>query len=375
MKKKILFITGTRADYGKIKPLMQAVQDNDNFKLYVYVTGMHLSKLHGSTYIGVIKDGWENIQIDFASSCHEDGMAQNLSRITGNLANYIRLLEPDLTVIHGDRIEALSGALASTLQNVRTAHIEGGEVSGTIDESIRHAITKMAHEHFVSSDNARDRLLKLGEELSRIHVIGSPDIDVMLGKSLPVLQEVKNYYEIPYEDFFIGMLHPVTTDLFSLEKDVNTYVSALIASKRNGVIIYPNNDLGHEIILSAYARLRELNSFRLFPSIRFESFLTLLKNCKFIIGNSSAGIREAGIYGVPAIDIGSRQQGRYDLKLLKNLQHVEFDICKILNAINKTNEFKYSSTVFGKGDSSGRFINVISDPDFWKRNIQKRLTY
>ena len=194
-KRKILFITGTRADYGKIKTLMAAVQNSPNFELFVFVTGMHLSKLHGNTYIGVLKDGWENVHIDFSSASHDEGMAQNLSIITGNLANYIRSIEPDLTVVHGDRIEALSGVIAASLQNIRTAHIEGGEVSGTIDESIRHAITKLAHEHFVSSDLAMERVLKLGEEESRIHVIGSPDIDVMLTNAQLISDAITEVYE------------------------------------------------------------------------------------------------------------------------------------------------------------------------------------
>ena len=374
-KRKILFITGTRADYGKIKTLMAAVQNSPNFELFVFVTGMHLSKLHGNTYIGVLKDGWENVHIDFSSASHDEGMAQNLSIITGNLANYIRSIEPDLTVVHGDRIEALSGVIAASLQNIRTAHIEGGEVSGTIDESIRHAITKLAHEHFVSSDLAMERVLKLGEEESRIHVIGSPDIDVMLSPNLPSIDEVKKYYGIPFEKFFLAMLHPVTTNLFALDRNSKEFVNSLVKSNRNGILIYPNNDLGHEIILASYAPLIDNDRFMLFPSLRFEYFLTLLKNCQFIIGNSSAGVREAGVYGVPAIDVGSRQMGRYDLSKLKHIQHVEFDIDSILAAINKADNHRYGSSAFGDGQSAKKFMDIISQDSFWRRPIQKRLTY
>lgn len=373
--KKILFITGTRADYGKIKTLMSAVQNNTDYDLHVFVTGMHLSKLHGSTYIGVKKDGWNNVYVDFASAGHEDGMAQNFSAITGSLSNFIRALEPDLTVIHGDRIEALAGAIASVLQNVRTAHIEGGEVSGTIDESIRHAITKLSHEHFVSSDSARDRLIKLGEEEERIHVIGSPDIDIMMGNNLPSLQEVKEYYGILFDKFCIATLHPVTTNLFSLKQNVNIFVEALLRSNKNGIVIYPNNDLGHEVILSEYARLVKSERFVLFPSIRFEYFLTLLKNCEFVIGNSSAGIREACIYGIPAIDIGCRQKGRFDLNKIKNLQHVEFDLNAILMAISNSKNYKHLSNEFGCGNSADKFLRILKSDGFWRRSIQKHLTY
>lgn len=373
--KKILFITGTRADYGKIKTLMSIVETSPKYELHVFVTGMHLSQLHGSTYRAVQRDGWRNVHIDFASASHEEGMAQNLALIAGNLSNFIRALAPDLTVIHGDRIEALAGVISSTLQNIRTAHIEGGEVSGTIDESIRHAITKLSHEHFVSSENAKNRLLKLGEENSRIHVIGSPDIDVMLSSNLPSVEEVKKHYEITFQDYFIATLHPVTTDLFDLKDKAEVFVSSLIDCGRNGILIYPNNDLGHEIILSAYAKLLNNPQFKLFPSLRFEAFLTLLKNCQFIIGNSSAGIREAGIYGIPAIDIGNRQQGRYSINELNNLQHVEFNKSDILHAIEETKNYRYSSKLFGSGGSAGKFLEIIDSDEFWSRSIQKRLTY
>lgn len=373
--KKILFITGTRADYGKIKPLMAAIQSSSSFQLFVFVTGMHLSQLHGSTYLGVQRDGWENVHVDFASASHEEGMAQNLAIIIGNLSNYIRALNPDLVVVHGDRIEALAGVLSASLQNVRVAHVEGGEVSGTIDESIRHSVTKLAHEHFVSSENAKERVLRLGEEPSRIHVIGSPDIDVMMSDQLPSLQEVKDHYGILFKNFFIATLHPVTTNLFDLNKNSVVFAESLIESKQNGIIIYPNNDLGHETILSAYTKLLDNGRFMLFPSIRFEAFLTLLKNCQFIIGNSSAGIREASIYGIPAIDIGSRQQGRYCLNKSKNIQHVNFNQREILQAIKNCPRHRYASKIFGDGHSAEKFLKILNSHDFWNRSIQKHLTY
>lgn len=375
MPKKILFITGTRADYGKIKPLMAAIENEYEFELHVFVTGMHLSKLHGSTYIEVQKDNWKHIQIDFSAASHDDGMAQNLACITNSLSNYIRALQPDLTVVHGDRIEALSGAIAASLQNCRTAHIEGGEVSGTIDESIRHAITKLAHEHFVSSENAKNRVLKLGEEKNRIYVIGSPDIDIMLSNKLPKIEEAKKHYGIPFEEFFIAMLHPVTTDIASLQRKVRIFIDAIKSSSQKGIIIYPNNDLGNQIILSEYTSILNDKQFRIFPSIRFEYFLTLLKNCTFIIGNSSAGIREASIYGIPAIDIGSRQSGRYDPRKLKNLQHVEFSKNDILHAISQYRNHRHTSMAFGDGTSAQKFIDTLKSKYFWETSIQKKITY
>lgn len=373
--KKILFITGTRADYGKIKSLMNIIQSTHSFHLDVFVTGMHLSKEHGSTYLAVQADHWENIHIDFASASRDAGMAQSLGQIISSLSNYIRATAPDLVVVHGDRIEALAGATSAVLQNVRLAHIEGGEVSGTIDDSLRHAITKLAHEHFVSNKQAYERIIKLGEEADRIHIIGSPDIDVMMTSNLPSLPEVFSHYEIPFNKFAIVMLHPVTTQLEQLQKRARILVRALLKSEHQYIVIYPNNDSGFETILAEYQPFRENKNFRLFPSIRFESFLTLLKNAEFLIGNSSAGIREAGIYGTPAIDIGSRQSGRFDLQKLPHLQHIEFSEEEIINAITMVERYRQPSKLFGEGHSAEHFLEVLLQLDFWKHPLQKKITY
>lgn len=373
--KKILFITGTRADYGKIKSLMNIIQSTHLFHLDVFVTGMHLSKEHGSTYLAVQADHWENIHIDFASAGRDAGMAQSLGQIISSLSNYIRATAPDLVVVHGDRIEALAGATSAVLQNVRLAHIEGGEVSGTIDDSLRHAITKLAHEHLVSTEQAYERIIKLGEDPARIHIIGSPDIDVMMSSHLPSLKEVLAHYDIPFDKFAIVMLHPVTTQLEQLQEHVRIFVNALLKSNHQYIVIYPNNDSGFETILAEYRPFRGNNNFKLFPSIRFEAFLTLLKHAEFLIGNSSAGIREAGIYGTPAIDIGSRQTGRFNLQKLPHLQHIEFSESEIKAAIASVKDHQQPSKTFGEGQSAKHFLNVLLTDDFWLRPLQKRLTY
>ena len=367
--KKILFITGTRADYGKIKSLLKEVEKDSNFELFIFVSGMHLVDKLGSTYREVLKDNYANVYVDF-SQANSGIMSFDLGNVISDLTNYVRRIEPDMIVVHGDRIDAMAGAVVGALNNIIVAHIEGGELSGTIDESIRHAITKLSHLHLVSNQDAKERLIQLGEENARIFVTGSPDIDIMLSDKLPTIEEAKNRYGISYGKYAICMYHPVTTEIQYLQEHIRNLVDALIKSEKDYVVVYPNNDLGSDIIINEYKRFEGNNHFRVFPSLRFEFFLTLLKNSDFMIGNSSAGIRETGVYAIPSIDLGTRQRGRYTEKN-KNLQHVEEKCGLIIHAISQIDNYRVKSYQFGKGNSTERFMSIINDESIWNMNIQK----
>lgn len=369
--RKILFITGTRADYGKLKPLMKAVERADGLEAHIYVSGMHLLKMFGNTYQEVLKDGYEHTYLPFGLHDSSD-MSYDLGNMICVLTGYISHIQPDMIVVHGDRIDALAGAIVGALHNICVGHIEGGEISGTIDESIRHAISKFAHIHFVCNEEAKQRLVQLGEIDESIHVIGSPDIDIMMSKRLPTFDIAIDRYNIPFKQYAILMYHPVTTDYINTGKNVRELVDAVIDSGDNYIVVYPNNDYGSEIILNEYKRFEESPRFQIFPSIRFEYFLTLLKNSKYMLGNSSAGIRETGIYGVPSIDIGSRQAGRYTCQKAPNIQHVNEVADEISSAIKNVDKFKTTVALFGDGKSAERFIKVISSNDIWSKNLQKR---
>lgn len=368
--KRIVFITGTRADYGKIKSLIKKVEESTMFEAYIYVSGMHLMEMFGNTYDEILKDGYKNIQIAYGLANTRDA-SYDLGDVICNFTGYVRKVKPDMIVVHGDRIDALAGAVVGALSNIKVAHIEGGELSGTIDESIRHAISKFAHLHLVSNETAKRRLIQLGENPDCIFTIGSPDIDVMISDRLPDINQVSERYGIGFKKYAILMYHPVTTEYEYIGVKIRNVVDAVIASNQNYVVIYPNNDMGYEIILNEYKRFENNEKFRVFPSLRFEYFLTLLKNSSFIIGNSSAGIREAGIYGIPTIDIGNRQTGRFDIEKDKNIQHVEEEKSAIIDAICKTSQYRQDSHEFGNGDSAEKFLEIIGDDKIWNMELQK----
>lgn len=366
--KKVLFLTGTRADFGKIKSLMLELKMDSAFELHIFVTGMHMLTKYGYTCEEVERAGFENIHKYINQNAH-DGMDHILAKTIIGLSDYIREIQPDFILVHGDRVEALAGATVGALNNILTGHIEGGEVSGTIDELIRHAVTKLSHVHFVANQSARHRLIQLGESEEAVHVIGSPDIDVMNSSSLPSLDEVRRHYQIEFSNYAVLAFHPVTTELSTLRNQVRIMLDALVRSGREYVVIYPNNDQGTEIILDEYKRIKEHPRFKLYPSMRFEYFLTLLRNADFMIGNSSAGVREAPHFGVPAVNLGSRQHNRVQSALVIN---AEINIDAIISTIERVLVLpRLPESSFGDGGSARHFREILSSEALWDRPKQK----
>jgi len=368
-KKKILFLTGTRADFGKQRSLIEAAEKEKMLDITIFVTGMHMESRYGYTVNEVLKCNLKNVY-SFINQRQHDSMETILANTVHGLGDYIYTLKPDMIVVHGDRIEALAGAIVGALNNILVAHIEGGEISGTIDESIRHSVSKLAHIHLVANKEAKGRLIQMGEKETNIYIIGSPDIDLMTSSTLPSLKSVKKDFDIPFGRYAIFIYHPVTSSLHKLFDNIQEVMKAIVASEKNFVVVCPNNDPGSEIILEELEMQKENHRFRIFPSIRFKAFLVLLKNCEFIIGNSSAGIREAPFYAVPSINIGNRQNGRYLHKTIIDVAESKNDI---ISAIEKVKCLKAkSSKYFGDGKSTKRFLKVLSSKRIWTENIQKQ---
>lgn len=368
--KKILFLTGTRADFGKIKSLIQTLEEQQDFEAFVFVTGMHLQEIYGYTLIEIERCNFKNV-FTFENHTHETTMDLTLAKTIEGLSNYCKTIKPDMIVVHGDRVETLAGAIVGSLNNILVAHIEGGEVSGTVDELIRHSVSKLSHIHFVSNKQAAKRLQQMGEVKESIFTIGSPDIDIMFSNNLPSLETAKQYYQISFDDYALVMFHPVTTEFNSMKEYAVTFVDCLLKDKRNYIVIFPNNDLGSQFIIDEFKRLEGNTRFRIFPSLRFEYFLTLLKNSQFIIGNSSAGIREAPYYGIPIINIGTRQQNRAIHADIINVNYSEKDILEALSKIG-SHKVQVSDNDFGEGNSNELFLQSLKKNDIWQLNHQKQ---
>ncbi len=370
-RRRILFVTGTRADYGKLKSIIRAVDETPEFDYTIFATGMHLLAKYGRTWKEIEKDGFSEIFLHFNQDHYTDFMMDRvLADTIRGLSHYVAEHAVDLIVVHGDRVEALAGALVGSLNGILVAHIEGGELSGTVDELMRHTITKMSHLHFVSNAEARDRVVGMGEYAEKVFVIGSPNIDIMLSGDLPSIDEVRAHYELVDRPFVLFALHPVVGETQSLYEDTSELLDALVAAGRYVVALYPNNDPGSSEILRALKERDDSPHLRVLPSMKFESYLTALRHAAVLVGNSSSGIHEAPIYGVPTVNVGSRQRNRFRSASVTN---VPFETDLVVKAIEQVWAERFTpSDSFGTGTSAPAFREIIKRPQTWETRVLKQ---
>ena len=367
LRKKIIFVTATRADFGKLKCLISIVKKSKQFKIYLVVTGMHVIPKFGNTFKEVIKTFGPNI-IKFKNQSLGDRLEIILAKTTNSFSKIVKKIKPNLIIIHGDRVEALSAALVGSLNHILTAHIEGGELSGTIDDTIRHAVSKLSHVHFVGSENAKRRVTKMGEIKKNIFNIGSPDIDAIVNENLPAIFKVKKRYNILFKNYAILLWHPVTSKIDTLKEDTNKLLRFVKKYNQNFLVIYPNNDPGSNLIIDCYKKNKN-KKIKILKNMRFEYFLSLLKNAEFIIGNSSSAIYEAPMLSTPSINIGDRQYKRIKSNMIKNIEINEIKENIILSFIKN---YKPSNKKFyGQGNSDKKFLKIIKNKNFWKIPKQK----
>ena len=366
-RKKIIFVTSTRADFGKLKSLINIVKNRKEFSVHIVITGMHVISKFGNTYKEVQKTFKTKI-IKFKNQSLNDRLEIILTKTSEKLSRIVKKIDPDLIIIHGDRVEALSAALVGSLNHILTAHIEGGEVSGTIDDTIRHAVTKLSHVHFVGSAVAKKRVSRMGEISKNIFNIGSPDIDVIINKKLPNIINVKKRYGIKYSEYGILLWHPVTSKIETLKKDTDKILKFIKTLNKNFIIIYPNNDPGSNLIIDSYKKINN-KKFKILRNMRFEYFLSLLKNAKYILGNSSSAIYEAPMLATPAINIGDRQYKRIKSKIIKNINLKDLNEKKIYNFVKNYKPIK--ENLYGHGNSDKKFLKILLKKNFWDIAKQK----
>ena len=364
--RSILFVTGTRADFGKLEPLIVATRDA-GFPVSIFVTGMHMLEQYGLTKIEVHRLSGVTVH-EFLNQRPGDPLDIILSKTIVGLSDYCIEHRPDLVVFHGDRVEALACALVCATNYIRSAHIEGGELSGTIDESFRHCNTKLAHQHFVSSQEAARRVTALGEPKDSVHIIGSPELDLHSLDPEVTLDEVRNHYQIPYDEYGICILHPVTSEVDTMGEQAKLLFDRCVASDRNFIVIAPNNDPGSDAIRAEIDNLPQ-DRFRTLPSMRFSHFSMLLKNAACMVGNSSAGVREAPFLGIPSLDYGTRQKNRSKAASVVSLGTDAAAIDNFLR--NQWGQRHDHDPAFGDGRAATRFVAVIKQEEFWVRSLQK----
>jgi UDP-hydrolysing UDP-N-acetyl-D-glucosamine 2-epimerase len=383
--RKVCVVIGSRANYGSIKSVMRAVRAHPDLTLQIIVGASALLDRFGSVVDVIERDGF--IPDARVNMIVEGETPVTMAKSTGlgllELPTLFELLKPDVVITVGDRFETMATAVAGAYMNIPLAHTMGGEVTGTIDESIRHAITKLAHLHFPANREAADRILRLGEHPEAVHVVGCPRIDLlaeMIGNGQPEpdtgwldREGVGGHIRID-RPFLLVSQHPVTTEYGQAEQQITETLVALDELRLPTIMLWPNVDAGSEDVSRGMRKFRERHNpdyIRFYKNFPVETYLRLMTKAACLVGNSSASIREGAFMGTPAVNIGTRQDGR---ERGPNVVDVGYDRTAIAAAITRQIEHgPYPPAhLYGDGCAGKRIADVLARAPLY---VQKRIQY
>lgn len=369
--KRIGIMTGTRAEYGLLKPLMQEINKDNDLELYLIVSGMHLSPEFGMTYQEIEEDGFEiNAKVEMLlSSDSPAGISKSIGLGVIGFADEFQRADLDMLILLGDRYEALSAAICAMVMRIPIAHLHGGELTeGAIDEGIRHSITKMSYLHFTSTEQYRNRVIQLGENPERVFYVGALGVENIKKINLMTKEELERsiHFEID-ENTVIVTYHPVTLENNTVEEQFLNLLEVLDRNPKIRMIFTKANaDTNGRIVNELIDKYVAQNSERAcaFMSLGQKRYLSALKYCRIVIGNSSSGIIEAPSFGKPIINIGDRQKGRICADSVINCGYTQQEIQQAMEtALTKEFENKASNcrNPYEKENTAANIISVIKD--------------
>lgn len=385
MKRKICIVVHSRANYGRVKTVMRAVDEHPDLELQLLVGSSALLHRFGSVIDVIRGDGFKEQAV--VHSIVEGETPTTMAKSTGmaiiELATHFENLHPDVVLTVADRFETLATAVAASYMNIPLAHTQGGEVTGSIDESVRHSISKLAHVHFPATARAKEYLLRMGEQESTVHLTGCPAIDLVAESDLSLPPDLLTRKRGVGEDlstkndYIIVLQHPVTTEFGSGLRQIQQTLDAVYPVAQGGmqvVWLWPNVDAGSDDVSNGIRAFREKHGT---PNMHFyrnfspEDYVLLLANARCIVGNSSSGLREGAFLGTPCVNIGTRQAGR---ERAENVLDVGYDSGEITVALKCQLEHgRYaSSKLLGNGLAGRKIADVLANCEF---QIQKQLSY
>jgi GDP/UDP-N,N'-diacetylbacillosamine 2-epimerase (hydrolysing) len=379
-RRRILVVTGKRGGFGAMKPMLRALESNPMIEVQLVVTDQHLDPRFGQTVAEVIEEFEIAGQVPmYQRDDSPAARAEALGTCMIGMAKLFAELKPDVCVLYGDRGESLATALVATTMNVPIAHIQGGDVSGSIDEVMRHAITKLAQIHFPSVADSAARIERMGEERERIHTVGDSHLDCIAAGEFAQPQTVIREFDLdPSRPVMVVLQHSETT---APDRAYDQMVETLMAVREHAeqaVVVYPCSDPGYEGILRAIKELALPPRFRVRPNIAAPLFLGLLKISAVLIGNSSSGLIETPILRIPAVNIGRRQDGRLSAE---NTIHATHDRKAISEAIKKAMSADFQRIVetcsqpYGDGQAGARIAGMLAEVPLDKKLLIKRMPY
>lgn len=382
MMKKVCIVTSTRAEYGLLRPLMLKFKNSNKYTLQIIATGMHLSPEFGNTYKEIEKDGFEiteKIEI-LLSSDSAVGVSKSMGLATISFAEAFSRLKPDLVIVLGDRYEIFAVASAAVVAQIPIAHLHGGETTeGAFDEAFRHSITKMSYLHFTSTETYRNRVIQLGEAPDRVFNVGALGVENILSLDLLDKEELEKSIDFKLDKpFGLVTFHPVTLENSTSKEQFKELLSAMDKRKdMKFILTKANSDNDGRIINKMIDEYESENKDRIkaFTSMGLIRYLSAMKYCACVVGNSSSGIIEAPTFNKPTINIGDRQKGRIQAESIINCIPKEKDI---LDALNTALDHKFIASLenmknpYGMGDTSNRIYNYIDEVMEGKINLKKK---
>ncbi|CAH6790332.1 Gne [Phodopus roborovskii] len=381
-KLRVCVATCNRADYSKLAPIMFGIKTEPAFfELDVVVLGSHLIDDYGNTYRMIEQDDFDiNTRLHtIVRGEDEAAMVESVGLALVKLPDVLNRLKPDIMIVHGDRFDALALATSAALMNIRILHIEGGEVSGTIDDSIRHAITKLAHYHVCCTRSAEQHLISMCEDHDRILLAGCPSYDKLLSaKNKDYMSIIRMWLgdDVKCKDYIVALQHPVTTDIKHSIKMFELTLDALISFNKRTLVLFPNIDAGSKEMVRVMRKkgIEHHPNFRAVKHVPFDQFIQLVAHAGCMIGNSSCGVREVGAFGTPVINLGTRQIGR---ETGENVLHVrDADTQdKILQALHLQFGKQYPcSKIYGDGNAVPRILKFLKSIDL-QEPLQKKFCF
>lgn len=378
--KKILYVSGTRADFGLMRNTLKAIDAHPAFELYIAATGMHMMERHGYTLKEIQAEGFSVFPLESVFE-HDDraAMAAFIGAFLTQLTQLCRELKPDLILLLGDRGEMLAGAIAATYCGIPAAHIHGGEVTSTVDESARHAITKLSHLHFAATLDSATRIVKMGENPNHVFIVGGPGLDG-IHKGLMSEQETRAHFGLPATGKIALLVqHPVSEEIDQAGQHIQASLEALKEIGIDSVIAYPNADAGGMKMIEMIETYRSHPQFHIFNHIPRPAYLSLLRHADVMIGNSSSGIIEAPSFQLAVVNVGSRQEGRWRGQNVIEVSYRQEDIfAGIQKALFDTaflSKLQASTNPYGDGRSTERIIQHLLDIEINSHLLQKKIQY
>ena len=378
---KILIVTERRADFSRYKPILNLIKKEKKLDYQLIVTGLHLVKKYGYTVKEIIGSNFKvNSKFkmfDKKSNLENDGAAMSFSmgKAFCALSKILKKNKPDLILSGFDISANFAVTVCGAHMNIPVAHIQGGEVSGTIDESLRHGMSKFANFHFTANNETKKRLIKMGEVSKNIFAVGCPSIDALVYEKEIHRNKILKKFKIDiFKPFTVTIQHPVTSELNQSEKQMIKTINAIKAFNIQHLIVFPNNDAGSNKIL----KIIKKSNVNFTPTLSLSEYKTLLKHCEILIGNSSSGVHEASTYKIPVINIGTRQNGRAKPKNVINVKHNQKEITKaIRKGLSKSfhDKIKNIKNPYGDGSSAKKIIKIIKRLKLKNFNTQKKITY